>query len=54
MLNHLEMNLGARTLTATIISFGVLIEEFVCEKMSQDYRSSFLYCKDPTYSSSIH
>lgn len=49
MLKHLEMNLGAWTLTTTVISFDVLTDEFLCEKMSEEYSSSFLYCKDPTY-----
>lgn len=45
MLNHLEMNLGDRTL----MSFCVLIEEFLCEEISEEYRS-FLCCNNPTYS----
>lgn len=38
MLNHLEMNLRLNTM----ISFCVLIEEFLCEKIVEEYSSSLL------------
>lgn len=32
-----------------MISFCVLIEEFLCEKISEEYSGSFLCYNDPTY-----